>query len=907
MGTENRHFIACYQDVVQRGPHRIAVQQGAVRHTHLALWNYALRILGLLQKRKLSKGDRVGLYLHKSVDFIASMLACWMGGYVFVPLDPTLPHKRLRFYRIDAELSLVLYQDVVPKGDFEKASVCDAEDRGAISALCVSDPAYLLYSSGSTGKPKGVLVSHRGLVLVLEQQCRVLELSSVDRILWLLSIQFDASISDVGVSLLSGATIIIDEQEDICFLLHKHKITYVDIPPSLLSVYEPDMFPESLTRMLIGGEVCPVAALDLHRMYRRICIVYGPTEATICTSMLVCDEQHGCVEGSIGVPLDGVEYRVVAGELWISGDVLALGYWNRPDLQYKWVIRHGVRYFRTGDQVEKTPDGSFLFVGRIDRQIKWRGRLVAPEEIEMVLSGHPKVSRAYVIYERGDLFAFVESSSGIVYEQVLNTLKSNIPDWMIPTKGMVISKFPCTPSGKIDGVVLRSHIAVSETEAVSSHEWCAMFSQVLSKRVHQGDHFFELGGDSIALLSLLVLARKKGYSLTPEILQENPTPDTLQNVFIQDAEGMRISDLEKEVNAVQNRFIPQEEVILPVVEEVFLTGATGTLGGKILALLCARNITVRVLVRAPDVKAGRERIPQKYRESVEVVVGDICDAASVEKFLKGRSGILFHCAADISQVRSYEQLYPVNVLATARLCTYPNIKVVYASTLATVLSSDLPRGDILEESLNVFSTGVVFGGYAQSKWVAEKLAERAGAVVARLGLVVDSERSSPRDWLSWFVRGLIFLKKFPVKELHDVAIDWTPLSYAGERFVALGFTKNVAGIYHLASPQSVSISRLVHCLQSLGYPIQDCLVSEFQEALDQHKDNSYVDVVALACQYRLTKVRSFRQYDMFLSTGCTFDDFRVRQQFTSVCPSPTEKDIVDVLRQILEDGCPSDL
>ena len=87
MGTENRHFIACYQDVVQRVPHRIAVQQGAVRHTHLALWNYALRILGLLQERKLSKGDRVGLYLHKSVDFIASMLACWMGGYVFVPLE----------------------------------------------------------------------------------------------------------------------------------------------------------------------------------------------------------------------------------------------------------------------------------------------------------------------------------------------------------------------------------------------------------------------------------------------------------------------------------------------------------------------------------------------------------------------------------------------------------------------------------------------------------------------------------------------------------------------------------------------------------------------------------------------------------------------------------------------------
>ena len=888
MGYES--FINQYRHIAHRYPFGLAMTEGSDSCTHEELWNRAYSIACTLSD--LSRGMRVGLHLNKSIDLVACMLGCWMRGLVFIPLDPALPSERLLFYIRDAQPQRILSRQGLD--DIETHPVpAAAQHSCSIVDIEPDDGAYLMYSSGSTGTPKGILVSHRGLVSVLKQQIAVLHLDQDDRCLWFLSMQFDASISDIGVALLSGAELIIDTESDVIDALHKHRITYVDMPPVLLGVYPPKQLPETLTRVLIGGEPCPQAVIDAHRIHRRIILVYGPTEATICTSFVVCDARNGCMENSIGSPLKGVSYHIEEGELWICGETLALGYWNRPSLSSKWIVRDQTRYFRTGDCVVQHED-MYRFVGRMDRQFKLHGKLIAPEEIEMQLQKQPEVLRADVCMHNHRLFAFVESETCSDYSLLAATLSSLLPNWMIPTHGMILSSFPILPSGKIDRLALRAGIPAYE----HSNIWCQMFAQVLQRPVQEHDHFFALGGDSIAVISLLVQAHKNKLPLTPQELRKHPTPFLLSRREKQETAGIPISELQQYVDA-EIASIPASNMPHNT-QRIYITGATGFLGRHIVSLLCARGYRPRVLVRGTDVQQARRRIAAVYRNHVDVVVGDLRDENCIERFIDDGEGLLFHCAASLSLGVSLEDIYDVNVRSCASLFRYPRLRIAYASTLAFLLTHDGEKGDIFERPSVLVPETRIFGAYAQSKWIAEQIALHRNALVVRFGLLVDDTTLPRFDWFVSFVRGLALLGCMPSGIQDKVQLDMTPLFDAAQSFVDLALAPSAKGIYHIAAPQSVSLRMLCGAMEGLGYPVSSCSPEDFHRkvnALDGH----CVNVVRLAFHAAMNENCGYPELNMFLATGARFDDARIRAQLGREPPIPSMDRIQAVLIRIMEE------
>ena len=881
-------FIDEYQKVVVRYSNHTAMEVGKEVYTHQDVWERASCIAQSLCD--LPKGSRVGLHIPKSFELVAAMLGCWMRGLIFIPLDPSLPPKRIEEYINDVQPHRILSHhntDSIGQVISLKGSITPF----SLPPIDPYDGAYILYSSGSTGRPKGILVPHRGLLSMLSQQISVLKLKPNDRCLWFLSMQFDASISDIGVSLLSGATLIIDQQENFLHTLNHNRISYVDMPPVLLGMYTPDQFPDSLRSILVGGEPCPHHALEKHRQHRQIVVVYGPTESTICTSLVVCDSQNSCIENSIGTPLNGVEYHLEQGELWIAGDLLALGYWNRPALKNKWIIHNQKRFFRTGDAVLLHND-EYQFVGRIDRQCKLHGKLIAPEEIEQALGLQHDVQRAYVCLYQHQLFAFIESTSITDYAQCIHHIQDTLPQWMIPKQGIILPQFPILPSGKIDHIKLQQIIP----ESNSKHFWCTLFAQVLHKPIQIHDNFFELGGDSISLMTLLVLAQQQSKQLTPEQLRVNPTPDKLSK--------MNQREVGRTVESLQ-RYVDKERTLLPSflsqtsLQTIYITGATGFLGTRLLSIICSKGFRPRVLVRGTNRQHAIERLPEPYRKKVDVFVGDITQTESIEKFIGTGEGLLFHCAASLSLGASLDDLYSVNVHACTKLFSYPKLKIAYASTLAFLLTHNGNKGRIMEEPSNLAMNTRIFGGYSQSKWITEQLAISRQALIFRFGLLVDDKNLPRFDWFVSFIRGLAKLGSIPKGVQTSLFLDMTPLSYAAQTFVDIAL-QEPHGIYHVASSKRVSLELLCQALVSLGYPILECDIEDWFLHINNTKTDHEIHVVRLAFEAILNNKTITPQLNMFLATGSQFDDTQVQKTLGNRAPIPTLESIRSIVHFILE-------
>lgn len=373
----------------------------------------------------------------------------------------------------------------------------------------------------------------------------------------------------IGTALLAGATLCFAEglgrQHDAAMpgrLLQQMRITHVDLPPALLPYLDEQTVPECLSTIIIGGEVCSPAVIRRWAAKLQIINVYGPTEATICTSMTLCDEHWD--RAWIGDPLPGVVYRVCnadgielttgsPGELRISGEAVALGYPWLPELSAKRFVDDG-RTFRTGDLVVRHENGRIEFLGRVDRQLKLRGLLICPEEVEAALLGTGLVRRAHVLpWQRGDrslLAACVEMANTCVGDQAEDpespgsatgglraALEPVLPDWMIPAAWCVTRRMPCNTSGKPDAESIR-HLLDQQTGArpgpgpashreltLEERQVAALFEESLGLVVvaENADFFTDLGGDSLAVLAVIALATERGLPLPPDALYRGRT------------------------------------------------------------------------------------------------------------------------------------------------------------------------------------------------------------------------------------------------------------------------------------------------------------------------------------------------------------------------------------------------
>ncbi|MBN8725299.1 MAG: AMP-binding protein [Acidobacteria bacterium] len=310
-------FLSCFAKIVSLYPNNDAVvENDTAKTTYLELYNKAAKIGNYLKSIDLKKDSIIGICLDKSAAYITTMLGVWFANAAFLPLDPGLPKNRLTFIVQEAEPKIIitcktylhLFDELDVKAiDYQEILATNQVSGVVLPSIYKNDLAYVIYTSGSTGNPKGVMVEHSGIVNFINAQIPVFQLTSKSRSLFYLSTSFDAAISDIGTSLLSGAAIYIEPTDKLLIekefwkLLAGRQITHIDLPPSLLRVLDINNIPKCLETIIIGGEVCPPATVRQWAKKLRVVNVYGPTEATVCSSLICCNStwEHPFIGESI--------------------------------------------------------------------------------------------------------------------------------------------------------------------------------------------------------------------------------------------------------------------------------------------------------------------------------------------------------------------------------------------------------------------------------------------------------------------------------------------------------------------------------------------------------------------------------------------------------------------------------
>ncbi|QWQ39670.1 amino acid adenylation domain-containing protein [Streptomyces sp. YPW6] len=569
-------------------PDAVAVDTGAATLTYGELDRASQALAGSLLAHGVTPGSLVGLLTEPGADTVVAVVAALRAGAGWVPLDAGHPTARLADQLTRSGARTVLCHtatraagealgdvtlvpvDVPPP--LSRNSVRypgEAAGPGAVAHTDADGIAYVIFTSGSTGRPKAVPITHRSMENYLGWAIDTFGYDAHDRLAQTASPCFDASVRQLLAPLLVGATVVtvdrdlLRDPDRLLTHVERHRITVWSSVPTLweqlLSAAEarvsrgeplPDL--SALRWVHVGGEALSPAHVrrwfDLFGDGRRIANLYGPTEATINTSCHIISERPGdhVRRLPIGRPVSGTEVEVVgpdgeaarpgdAGELLIAGTGLTPGYLGEPDLtEAAFTVRRGRRWYRSGDRVRCSEDGTLEFLGRLDDQVKIRGNRVEPGEIEAVLQTHPDVAHAVVLAQDGRLTAFVTPGpgasvpSGDDAAELRRHLAQSLPAYMIPHRITRVGTMPLTGTGKIDRRALPalgetpprspSPTATTRTAPRTPTEirlaaiWAALLQ---TDDVCREDDFFALGGDSLLVLEVFARLEKRGGGPLP--------------------------------------------------------------------------------------------------------------------------------------------------------------------------------------------------------------------------------------------------------------------------------------------------------------------------------------------------------------------------------------------------------
>ena len=593
-----------FEAQVERTPDAIALVFEEQQLTYRQLNERANQLAHHLQTRGVEAETLVGILCERSIEMVVAVLGTLKAGGAYVPLDPAYPQHRLSFMLEDAAVRVLLTQarlrEALPGSQAEVISL-DAEweqiaqqsSDNPASHVSPENLAYVIYTSGSTGTPKGVLVSHRGIGNLAAAQIDAFEVNPASRVLQFAATSFDASVSEIAMALLSGATLCLAPQESMLpgpalkATMREQAISVVTLPPTVLAALPADEFP-SLRTLILAGEACTGELVKIWAKGRRLINAYGPTEGTVCATIAVCRDNGE--RPPIGRPMRNIEVYLldeqmrpvpigVAGEIYIGGIGLARGYKNRPDLTAERFIPNflsdepGTRLYRTGDLGRWLPDGEIEYLGRTDHQVKVRGFRIELGEIEAALLSHEAVKEALAIARdevSGEkrLIAYVvaqREQEAATISELRRHLRERVPEYMIPSAFVLLDKFPLSPNGKVDRRALpepdnarpaleQAFVAPrSQIEQRIARVW----EEVLGiERVGAHDNFFDLGGHSLQMVRVQDKLREEfAQKLSIVELFQYPTISTLARHLAQEVGP------EKSVGKIFDRARKRQEAI----------------------------------------------------------------------------------------------------------------------------------------------------------------------------------------------------------------------------------------------------------------------------------------------------------------------------------------------------------
>ncbi len=519
-------FLPLHQNLLRsaaRNPGHCAVEdeaRGVISYGELAA--LAGRVRDGLAALGVRPGDRVGVFLPKSIDAVATVHGIMWAGAAYVPADPLAPAARAALIHSDCTVSAavvhsrflpeyheawnaagdlppVLEVQDGPRGSALDRALAETRGRRPVAAATEYTPspdelAYILYTSGSTGRPKGVMLSHLNAASFVDWCDETFRPSSADRFSSHAPLHFDLSILDLYLCFRAGATLVLVPEETgkdparLAPFMAEKRITNWYSAPSVLGLLAQfgdlsryDL--SALRQVLFAGEVFPIGQLRSLKNQLpspEYFNLYGPTETNVCTWYRVPEEipAERTEPLPIGATCSHVRTLVLAadgtivppgreGELVVHGPAVTRGYWNLPERNAAafYQTPDGRQWYRTGDIVREEDDG-YIFLGRRDRMVKKRGYRIELGEIESCLYQHPDIREAGVIATAGPdgevrIFAFLSTTDGnrLSLIALKNFLAKRLPLYMVPDRFLHEPALPRTSTDKVDYQQLQTRAA----------------------------------------------------------------------------------------------------------------------------------------------------------------------------------------------------------------------------------------------------------------------------------------------------------------------------------------------------------------------------------------------------------------------------------------------------------------
>ncbi len=560
-----------FEAQVSRIPDETAlVAPEGLRLTYRELDERAERLARRLRALGLGPEMLAGVLLDRRADLIVTLLAVLKAGGAYAPLDPRYPEQRVRVMLETARAAVLVSRRelaaALPAGlpaiyldaGWEEEPAAESDERPAVLP---DNLAYVIFTSGSTGVPKGVAIQHRSAVAMLRWARTIYSAAEYGGMLGSTSICFDMSVFEIFGTLAEGGKLLLAENAlALPELASKEEVVLVDtVPSAMAELLRLGRLPSSIRTVNLGGE--PLKAALVAEIYEklpdveRVVNLYGPSEDTTFTSYAIVP--RGAAHPLIGRPVAGeaayvldAEMRPVPigipGALYMGGEGVTRGYLHRPELTAERYIPNpygppGARLYTVGDLVRVLPTGELDFLGRLDHQVKVRGFRIELGEIESALVRHAEVREAAVLAvpepdgAGNRLIAFVEADrqEREFAGDLRAYLKQGLPEYMVPSRFVLLPELPLTPNGKIDRRALAALPLDAESAAAAGERaprgyaeevLAGIWSEIFGRAVGIGENFFDLGGHS--LLATRVISRVReafAVELPVRRLFEQPT------------------------------------------------------------------------------------------------------------------------------------------------------------------------------------------------------------------------------------------------------------------------------------------------------------------------------------------------------------------------------------------------
>ncbi|TVY93406.1 Hydroxamate-type ferrichrome siderophore peptide synthetase [Lachnellula willkommii] len=554
--------------------------------TYDELNNEGNKIAHLLIQRQVAPGQIIAICFDKCAEASFAIIGILKAGCAYVALDPNAPAGRLQFIIQDSGAELVLTAGkpgrTIQESLDTNAVLLDSKeiygkypsDAPKLSRkISPQHVSYCLYTSGTTGTPKGCLLTHENAVQAMLSFQRLFADHWTEDSKWLqfASFHFDVSVLEqfwswsVGICVASAPRDLIFE--DIPGAIRLLGITHIDLTPSLARLLRPRDVPSLCKGVFItGGEQLREEIIDVWGEHACIYNGYGPTEATIGVTMYPRVPGNG-KPSNIGPQFDNVGSFVLRpgtalpvlrggiGELCVSGKLVGKGYLNRPDLtteRFPTLDSFNERVYRTGDLVRILHDGSFIFVGRADDQVKLRGQRLELSEINEVIKKSIKELQ-YVVtlvlkhntQQKEQLVTFFVADSkpeGDAISGMRDACKARLPGYMVPTHFIPIESLPLNANNKADSkqlAAMYNELSVDQLQSLSQpnqpgSKWnenekgvvdtIAQALQVEISALTRGTNIFELGLDSISIIGFSRALRNLGLENAKlSVVKNNPS------------------------------------------------------------------------------------------------------------------------------------------------------------------------------------------------------------------------------------------------------------------------------------------------------------------------------------------------------------------------------------------------